>query len=344
MLTVPIVGGKWISEVDILLEVRDLKKYYPSGRGRGGQRLPVRAVDGVSFSLERGETLAIVGESGCGKTTTTRILLGLETPTSGVVYFKDQNLRTLKGDARRAYRRAVQAVMQDPWSSLNPRMRVREIIAEPLVVSGRASKGEVKTRVDELLQDVGLEPEAGNNFPHEFSGGQRQRIAIARALSVHPELIILDEPVSALDVSIRAQLMNLLKDVQTKYEVSYLLIAHNLATVRYLSQRVLVMYLGRIVEEGRSDELFSRPRNPYTVSLIAAAGTEPTPNQFRLSGDIPSPERMPTGCRLHSRCWLRRQLGGPQICSQEDPPLLQVSPNQWSACHFVSELRSELVQ
>jgi peptide/nickel transport system ATP-binding protein len=316
-----------------LLEVRDLTKHFPIRRSAlfGGVRAVVRAVDGVSFGVGTGETLSLVGESGCGKSTTAKLLLRLETPTAGAIYFRSRDLATLAVAELREYRAAVQAVFQDPWSSLNPRMRAGDIVAEPLVLNRPLARGEAAERVARLLAEVGLDPAAARSFPHEFSGGQRQRIAVARALALSPRVIVLDEPVSALDVSIRAQIMNLLKDLQAQHGMSYLLIAHNLATVRYLSHRVAVMYLGEIVEHAPSDRLFTDPRHPYTKALLAAARpVRPGEAQtLILPGEVPSPTAPPPGCRFHPRC--------PFVfdrCRVEPPRLRDLSPGQAVACHL----------
>ncbi len=292
----------------------------------------VRAVDGVSVTMRPHETLGLVGETGCGKTTTARMILTLERPTSGRILFEGQDLGMLRGTALRRHRASVQAVFQDPWSSLDPRMRAGDIIAEPLIENGHQSRALVRDRVEELLVAVGLKPEAVEQFPHEFSGGQRQRIAVARALILRPSLVVLDEPVSALDVSVRAQVMNLLKDLQEQLGAAYLLIAHNLATVRYLSHRVAVMYLGQIVENAAADELFSRPLHPYTKALISAA-LPTTPAERRdemiLGGEVPSPVDPPAGCRFHPRC--------PFVfarCTTEVPELRELGPGHWTACHL----------
>ncbi|GBD10776.1 Oligopeptide transport ATP-binding protein OppF [bacterium HR23] len=317
----------------VLLEARDLKKYFPVGRGLFRRTtLLLKAVDGVSFSIRQGETLGLVGESGCGKTTTAKMVLLLEPPTAGSILFEGQDVLRLRGPERKRYRQSVQAVFQDPWASLNPRMRVGKIIAEPLDINLKLSPRETKERVAKLLQDVGLNPHHANLYPHEFSGGQRQRIAIARALALNPRLIVLDEPVSALDVSIRAQIMNLLKDLQGQYNLSYLLIAHHLATVRYMCHRVAVMYLGRIVEEGETRELFTNPLHPYTKALLSAAlpsHPDIQREEIILTGEVPSPLNLPTGCRFHPRCpWAMPH------CSQVEPTMREVRPGHRVACHL----------
>ncbi len=318
----------------LLLEAEDVRKYFKV-RGRPLLRRSdqvIRAVDGIFFKINQRETFSLVGESGCGKTTTAMLILLLEQPTSGTFYFQGENIHKLKGGSLRRYKAAVQAVFQDPWSSLNPRMRACSIIQEPLKVNQGLSKKELKERVEQLLVQVGLHPWQGDLFPHEFSGGQRQRITIARALSMNPRLIILDEPVSSLDVSVQAQVMNLLKDLQEQHEMSYLLIAHNLSTVQYLSHRVAVMYLGKIVEEAPSEELFSNPLHPYTKALISAA-LPLKPNEqseeMILEGEVPSPMKPPPGCLFHTRC-----PSAMKLCTWEPPAFQELSPEHWVNCHL----------
>jgi oligopeptide/dipeptide ABC transporter ATP-binding protein len=328
-----------------LIRVDDLKKYYPIPG-----KLPfspirgwIRALDGISFQIPAGETLGLVGETGCGKTTTSKLVLMLEEPTSGAIYFEGRNVQTLRGQELKRYRSDVQAVFQNPLSSLDPRMKVGDIVAEPLVVQTKNSRLEREERVAQLLAEVGLDPAVANNLPHEFSGGQRQRIAVARALSLNSPLIVLDEPVSALDVSIRAQIMNLLKDLQDQHGMSYLLIAHNLAAVRYLSHQVAVMYLGKIVEQASSERLFSYPRHPYTQALISASVMAPPEGQKEiiLRGEVPSPANPPSGCHFHPRCPLRERLGNPERCEEEEPRPRELGPGHIVACHFPEESMGE---
>jgi oligopeptide/dipeptide ABC transporter ATP-binding protein len=322
---------------DKLLEIRDLKKHFPVTKGIIFQQTIgwVKAVDGVSYTINTGETVGLVGESGCGKTTTSKMILMLEQPTGGSIVFQGRELQTLAGKDLQMYRRNVQAVFQDPYSSLNPRVRVGNIIAEPLVVNEPPSKAKVKERVQELLTLVGLSPRVANLFPHEFSGGQRQRIAIARALALNPSLIILDEPVSALDVSIRAQIMNLLQDLQQQFGLSYLLIAHDLAAVLHLSTTIAVMYLGKIVELATSEALRTKPLHPYTQALFAAA-LPAHPDEQRediiIAGEIPSPFNPPSGCRFHPRCPFAMP-----ICSEVEPLLQPLASGHQVACHLYPE-------
>ena len=300
-----------------LIEVEDVRKQFSVSTGffrRSAGSL--RAVDGVSFKIWPGMSYGLVGESGCGKSTTAKMILRLERPTSGKIRFQGQDIYDLDQVGKRSYRSSVQAVFQDPWSSLNPRMRVGGIVSEPLEVNSSLTRAEMRAKIASLLQDVGLHPSQAELYPHEFSGGQRQRITIARALSLNPALIVLDEPVSALDVSIRAQIMNLLKDLQDRYNLSYLLIAHNLSTVRHMCDRVGVMYLGKIVEE--ADDLFENPLHPYTKALISSAlPSHPDMRRDRviLTGEVPSPLDPPPGCRFNPRC----SYAMPH-CSQLGPP------------------------
>ncbi|HEV8639635.1 MAG TPA: oligopeptide/dipeptide ABC transporter ATP-binding protein [Methylomirabilota bacterium] len=317
-----------------VLEVRGLQKHFPVRRGVLLSRVVgwVKAVDGVSFTVGRGETFALVGESGCGKTTTARVILLLERPTAGMVLMKGQEIERLRGRELRRYRASVQAVFQDPMSSLNPRKRVRSIVGEPLIVNRALPRRAVAARVAELLEQVGLPSRSAELFPHEFSGGQRQRIAIARALALNPSLVVLDEPVSALDVSIRAQIMNLLKDLQAELGLTYFLIAHDLATVRYIATTVGVMYLGRLVEVAPAEELFTRPRHPYTQALLSAAlpsHPDVKREEVILPGEVPSPLHVPAGCRFHPRC-----PAVLPICSEHDPSEREVGAGHRVACHL----------
>jgi oligopeptide/dipeptide ABC transporter ATP-binding protein len=318
-----------------VLEAVALAKHFQARRGLfGGDRGTVRAVDGISFTIERGQTLGIVGESGCGKTTTAKLVLGLEVPTAGIMRFEGADLQTLDTAGRRHYRKSVQAVFQDPYASLNPRMRICDIIAEPLVTNEKLGAAEVRDRVLDLLELVGLPARSIDLFPHEFSGGQRQRIAIARAIALSPRLIVLDEPVSALDVSIRAQILNLLRDLQDRLGLSYLFIAHDLAAVAHMSHTIAVMYLGKIVETGEARGLARAPKHPYTEALFSAA-LPSHPDERReeiiLPGEVPSPLNPPSGCRFHPRC--------PQamaVCAEEEPALRDVE-GRIVACHLFDE-------
>jgi oligopeptide/dipeptide ABC transporter ATP-binding protein len=317
-----------------LLSVQNLKKHFPVTKGLLLMKTIgwVKAVDDISFTLQQGETLALVGESGCGKTTTAKLILHLEQPTSGHVLIDGKDVHALRGSDLKEYRTMVQAVFQDPWSSLSPRMRVRNIVAEPLVINQKVSRAQVDERVKEVIASVGLRPEQASLYPHEFSGGQRQRIAMASALISHPKLIILDEPVSALDVSIRAQIMNLLVDLQQQYNVSYLVIAHHLATTRYMAHEVAVMYLGKIVEKARTEELFTNPLHPYTKALFSAAlpsHPDIDREEIILRGEVPSPINPPSGCRFHPRCPMAKAE-----CSTVEPQEKEMAPGHMVACHL----------
>ncbi len=333
-------GGK------ALLNVSDLKVYFPITGGVLRRRTGwVRAVDGVSFHINRGETLGLVGESGSGKTTIGRTIVRVTQPLEGKVTLDGDDLLALKGEELRRRRRRFQMVFQDPYSSLDPRQTVGEILSEPLRVHNLAAGRARGERVAELLTLVGLDPAFIERYPHEFSGGQRQRIGIARALAVEPELIVCDEPISALDVSIQAQVINLLERLQSDLGLTYLFIAHDLAVVRHIADRVAVMYLGKIVEVAPADVLYREPLHPYTVALLSAvpvpdASAERSRRRIILMGDIPSPADPPSGCRFHTRCWLRERLGNPEICTTTEPPLAvspETHPQQSVACHFVSE-------
>ena len=315
-----------------VIEAAGLTKHFSARRGVFvGKPGTVRAVDGVSFAIGNGTTLGIVGESGCGKTTTAKLVLGLEEPTSGSICFEGRDLRQLDAAGRRRYRKSVQAVFQDPYASLNPRMRISAIIAEPLITNEKVTAGQARHRVDELLELVGLPAHAADLFPHEFSGGQRQRIAIARALALSPKLVVLDEPVSALDVSIRAQILNLLRDLQAQLGLSYLFIAHDLAAVAHMSHTIAVMYLGKIVEIGEARALARAPKHPYTEALFSAA-LPSHPDERReevlLPGEVPSPIDPPSGCRFHPRC--PRAFAR---CAAEVPALRNLE-GRLVACHL----------
>lgn len=320
-----------------LLQVRDLKKHYLSPkRWLASAKPSIQAVDGVSFTVTRGETLSLVGESGCGKTTTAKSVMRLVEPTSGSVQLDGEELLSLSKEHMRTRRRDIQIIFQDPYGSLSPRLEAGEIVAEPLKNFGMTSKAQRRERVEWLFSKVGLRPEAVHKFPHEFSGGQRQRLGIARALALNPKLIVCDEPVSALDVSVQAQVVNLLMDLQAELGIAYLLVAHDLAVVRHISHRVAVMYLGRIVEVADRDTLFSAARHPYTEILLSAV---PAPNprkpvqRMLLQGDPPSPANPPSGCRFHTRCPLAQA-----VCKEQDPALSErpsaSAGGHWVACHF----------
>ena len=316
-----------------VIELSEVRQYYQVGRGLLRRNTGiVKAVDGISLSIPEGTTYGLVGESGSGKTTTARMILMVESPTEGQVKYMGQSLSDFSNSERRAFQSSIAAVFQDPWSSLNPRMKVGSIVSEPLTTHQDVSKSERNDRITELLEVVGLHANHAERYPHEFSGGQRQRIAIARALSTQPKLIVLDEPVSALDVSIRAQILNLLKQLQNNQNLSYLLIAHDLATVRYMCHKVGVLYLGRLVEEGSSQQLFAEPKHPYTRALISASLPSHPKDQREeivLEGEIPSPLNPPNGCYFHTRC--------PNVmdkCSQETPEYLEVIPGHQVSCHL----------
>jgi oligopeptide transport system ATP-binding protein len=321
-----------------LLEVENLVMHFPIYRGVIRRQVgAVHAVDGISFTIRRGETLGLVGESGCGKSTTGRTILQLYRPTSGSVFFDDVDLVTLRGEDLRKMRRKMQMIFQDPYASLNPRMTISDIIGEPLIVHNVANAKEIQERVEHLLEIVKLNPAFANRYPHEFSGGQRQRIGVARALALQPSFIVCDEPISALDVSIQAQVINLLEDLQKQFNLTYLFIAHDLSVVRHISDRVAVMYLGIVVEIANRAELYSSPLHPYTQALLSAVPIpDPVADAKRkrtiLQGDVPSPVNPPSGCRFRTRCPIAKP-----ICAEQTPEFLELKPDHFVACHFADQ-------
>jgi peptide/nickel transport system ATP-binding protein/oligopeptide transport system ATP-binding protein len=319
-----------------LVEVKNLKKYFPVEKGMfGKQKTFVKAVDDISFEIFKGETLGLVGESGCGKSTTGRMMVNLIKPTSGEVLFEGKDISKLKSSNRKELSRNIQIIFQDPYASLNPRMTIGDIVAEPIKVNAIAKGEEVEKRVLKLLNHVGLASYHRNRYPHEFSGGQRQRVGIARALAVQPKLIVCDEPVSALDVSIQAQVLNLLDELQSEFKLTYMFIAHGLNVVKHISNRVGVMYLGKLVEIGEGDDLYKNPAHPYSKALLSAIPVpdpEKKKDRIILSGDVPSPINPPAGCRFHTRCSYCMD-----ICKREEPNMISLEGNHKVACHLFNK-------
>jgi oligopeptide transport system ATP-binding protein len=342
-VTMPEAGAAPAADQPNLIEVDDLTVYFPIRSGIFQTQVgTVKAVDGITFQVRKGETLGLVGESGCGKSTTGRAMIRLREPTSGTVRFDGIDLGKLKSDALRKMRRRMQIIFQDPYGSLDPRMTVGSIISEPIDTHKLARGVARRERVADLLRIVGLDPKYVSRYPHEFSGGQRQRIGVARALAVEPEFIVCDEPISALDVSIQAQVLNLLTDLREQLGLTYLFIAHDLSVVKHISDRVAVMYLGKIVEIGPPDIMYAAPGHPYTRALLSAVPV-PDPEMERrrkrviLVGDVPSPVNPPSGCRFHTRCWLYERLGRPEECRTIDPPVRTLQGDHGAACHFAEQ-------
>jgi len=335
------MSNEIVKEQEVLLEVKNLKRYFPVKKGLL-QRVVghVRAVDGITFQIRKGETLGLVGESGCGKSTTGMTLLKLQEPTEGEIIFRGQHLENLSVAAMRPYRREMQVIFQDPFSSLDPRMMIYDIVAEPLRIHKLAKGAGIAKRVYELLDVVGLNRKHAKRYPHEFSGGQRQRIGVARALAVEPKLIVCDEPVSALDVSIQAQVINLLEDLQNEFDLTYLFIAHDLSVVKHISDRVAVMYLGQIVEIADSTELYLKPSHPYTKALLSSIPvpkvTQHKKERILLQGDVPSPMNQPSGCYFRTRCRYAQAF-----CAEEQPHLRKVGIDHLVACHFYENLKAK---
>jgi oligopeptide transport system ATP-binding protein len=319
---------------EVILAAESLRKYYPVLQGMVFSRKigEVRAVDDVSLELRKGETVGLIGESGCGKTTLARMLLGLIPPTSGRISWRGEAVEARRGRAMRAYRRRIQIVFQDPYSSIDPRMSIERTVGEPLRIHERQSRAERRAAVAALLERVGISPDTMERYPHEFSGGQRQRIGIARALALGPDVVVCDEPVSALDVSIRAQILNLLRQMQRRDGLTYLFISHDMSVIRHMSDRVAVMYLGAVVELAERADLFAAPQHPYTVALLSAiprSHPDRAGKRIILSGDLPSPLAPPAGCRFHPRCFRAQQ-----VCGRDAPAWRELRPGHWGACHF----------